>query len=178
MRSEDGKLFANKLGTLSLLLALAVACRAEAATAQAGGAVSAADRTTILRAQNLTADASGKVENECGENVTPQFLPAELGGSVGRAVLLVMAGGPNAATCYGDGPGLSLMKREGAAWRMIYSSRGGYLAILPTEHGGVRDLAFAGPGFEHPLWTWNGREYAHAGRSVGDAETAKAIVLP
>ncbi len=144
----------------------------------AAGAVAAADRAAILRALSLAADAKGQVENECGEKVTPQFLPAELGGAVGTAVVLAMGGGPNLASCYGDGPGLSLMKREGARWRLIYSSRGGFMSILPTQHGAVRDLAFAGPGFEYPLWIWNGTEYAPAGRSISDAEVAKGTILP
>ncbi len=148
------------------------------AQTQAVGALTDADRAAILLSQNLSADASGQVENDCGERVTPQFLPAEVGGAVGSATLLAMSGGPNYASCYGDGPGLTLLKREGAAWRAIYSSRGGYLAILPSQTNGVRDIAFAGPGFEHPLHVWNGNVYVHSGRSVADAAMADATTLP
>lgn len=151
---------------------------AGAQTQAAAGALTDSDRAAILLSQNLSADASGQVENECGERVTPQFLPAELGGAVGAATLLAMSGGPNSASCYGDGPGLTLLKHEGAAWRAIYSSRGGFLAILPSQTNGVRDIAFAGPGFEHPLHIWNGTEYAPAGRSVADAAMGSATILP
>jgi hypothetical protein len=151
--------------------------QAEPATAATPGA-SPADRASILRSMKISSDARGQVENECGERVTPRFRPAEMGGAVGTAVLLVIEGGPNTASCYGDGPALLLLKREGAGWREIYSSRGGYLAILKTMHGGVRDIAFAGPGFQHPLWTWSGTKFAPANGTVGDAQTADATILP
>jgi hypothetical protein len=149
-----------------------------AASGQTTGVATTADQAAILRVMNLTADRNGKVENECGDRVTPQFLPAEMGGAVGTAVLFVMVGGDSMASCYGDGPGLWLMKREGAAWRSVYDSRGGYLAILPTQHNGVHDIAFAGPGFDHPLFSWNGTEFAPANRSVADAQMENATLLP
>ncbi len=140
--------------------------------------LSAADRAAILAALNLSADARGLVENECGERVEPLFRQVDLGGGVGQAALLAMGGGPNMASCYGDGPGLTLLKREGASWRAIYSSRGGFLAVMPSQTRGVRDIAFAGPGFEHPLHRWDGAEYIPAGRSVADAAMAGATILP
>jgi hypothetical protein len=170
-----------------LLLALA-ACGPAASPGGAGaqtaaaptqtGALGEGERIALLASLNLRADAAGLVENECGEKVTPQVRLVELGGAVGTAALLVMEGGPNTATCYGDGPGLTLLRRDGASWRAIYASRGGFLAVLPSQTGGVRDIAFAGPGFEHPLWVWNGSEYAPAGRSIADAQMAGATILP
>lgn len=151
---------------------------AQAPPTAAAAELSAADRASILRSQNLTADAGGMVENECGDKVAPQFLPADMGGADGTATLLAMGGGPNSATCYGDGPGLTLMMRDGANWRAIYSSRGGFMAIMPSQTRGVRDIAFAGPGFEHPLHTWNGTAFAPSGRSVADAAMANATFLP
>lgn len=148
--------------------------RAESSAA----AVSSADRASILRSLKMVADSRGQVENECSEKVTPQFLSADLGGVVGVAVLLVVEGGPNSVSCYGDGPGLTLMKREAVGWRNIYSSRGGYMAILKTQHGGVHDIAFAGPGFKHPLWTWNGTTFTLSKRTVSDAQTAGAKIFP
>lgn len=153
---------------------------AEAQTAQTAtpGAPTVADQTAILRAVGLTAGRDGKVENECGDRVTPQFVPAEMGGAVGTAILFVMVGGESMASCYGDGPGLWLMKREGATWRSVYDSRGGYLAILPTQHNGVHDIAFAGPGFDHPLYTWNGMTFVAADRGIADAQMENATILP
>jgi hypothetical protein len=158
-------------------LAVTGAAQAQSRTAATPGA-SPADRTSILRSMKIVADSRGQVENDCGERVTPRFQSADMGGAVGTAVLFVMEGGPNTASCYGDGPGLILLKREGAGWREIYSSRGGYMAILKTMHGGVRDIAFAGPGFQHPLWTWNGARFAPSKSTVSDAQTSSATILP
>lgn len=169
--------------TVILLLAIAACGQpaapidAEAQTVAAAD-LSAADHAAILQSQNLRADARGMVENECGERVEPQFRTVDLGGDVGIAALLAMSGGPNSATCYGDGPGLTLLKREGAAWRAIYSSRGGFLAVMSSRTRGVADIAFAGPGFEYPLWTWNGTAYVSANRSIGDTQIANATILP
>ncbi|MGQ0383679.1 MAG: hypothetical protein ACT4UP_03195 [Gammaproteobacteria bacterium] len=142
--------------------------------AAAGGDAAFADHAAILRALALQAGPQGQVVNECGELVTPQFLSAELGGAVGTAILFAISGGPDLATCYGDGPGLHLMLRDGASWREIYAARGRMLAILPTTTGGVHDLADGGPGFSFPVWTWNGRVYVPAGREISDAELANA----
>jgi hypothetical protein len=71
-----------------------------------------------------------------------------------------------------------LVRRAGADFRMIYSNQGGFLVILPTQTNGVRDIAHGGPGFQHPVFAWNGAEYAPAGRSVADAEMGDATFLP
>jgi len=154
------------------LLSLAfVACDRETAAAVAGP-LTDADRAAILATMQLSADATGLVENECGDRVTPQFLPAEFGGSVGTAILFAIGGGPSMAACYGDGPYIQLMKREAGGWRGIYSARGRVLVILPTSTGGVRDIADGGPGFSFPVWSWNGTAYTPAGREISDAELA------
>lgn len=163
-----------------VVLVLAACGQPEAANGQADarGPAPGPDHGAILAALNLSADAAGLVENECGERVEPQFKQVELGGAVGQATLLVMTGGPNSISCYGDGPGLTLLAHAGDAWRAIYSSRGGFLAVMPTKTQDVADIAFAGPGFEHPLWVWNGSEYVAADRSVADAAMNDATLLP
>lgn len=153
------------------------AAQAPAAQVANGAAatLSAADQTAILATQHLRADAHGLVMNECNDRVTPQFLHADVG--LGETVLLVMVGGPNGGyTCYGDGPGLYLLKHEGAAWREIYTSRGGYMIILPTMHHGARDLAFGGPGMSFPTSYYNGTTYG-AGGEISDLP-ANAPSLP
>jgi hypothetical protein len=139
-----------------------------------------ADQAKILETLRLSANAGGQVMNECGDLVTPQFLPTELGGSAGTAILFAMGGGPTMASCYGDGPDLHLLKPETGGWREIYSARGRILIILPTATGGVRDIADGGPGFSFPVWSWDGTRYAHAGRDISDAELSKleATYLP
>ncbi len=170
----------RSLTAATTLLSLALAACGPPAVTTDGRALTDADRAAILGALRLSANAEGQVLNECGELAMPQFLPAELGGRVGTAVLFAMSGGPTTAACYGDGPDLHLLMREATGWREIYSARGRMLIILPTSTGGVRDIGDGGPGFSFPVWTWNGSRYAPAGREISDAELSKtnATYLP
>jgi len=138
--------------------------------------VGEADKAAILAANHLEANPLGLVRNECGDMVTPQFIPANVG--LGDTILFVMVGGPDGGyTCYGDGPDLHLMKKDPAQWREIYASRGGFMVILPTTHGGAHDLAFGGPGMSHARYRWNGASYAQSGE-VSDDELSAAPSLP
>jgi hypothetical protein len=164
----------------SLTLFLVLAACASGAAQPDGRALTAGDRAAILRALHLSADPQGRIKNECGDLVMPQFLQAELGGRAGTAVLFAVPGGPTTASCYGDGADLHLTIREGAGWRQVYSARGRMLIILPTSTNGVHDIGDGGPGFSFPVWTWNGREYRPSGRDISDAELSKvkATYLP
>jgi hypothetical protein len=147
-----------------------------ATQAPTAGSLTDADRAGILKTLGLKSNPRGQVMNACDELVTPQYLAAELGGSIGTATLFAISGGPRMASCYGDGPDLHLMMRDGAAWREIYAARGRMLIILPTSTAGVRDLADGGPGSSFPVWTWNGKRYAAARRSISDAQLEKLDV--
>lgn len=142
------------------------------------GAMTDADRAAVLATLKLSADAKGQVLNECGEPITPQLVPVDVGSGVGSAVLVVMSGGPRQASCYGDGPGLTLLRRAGGGWKEIYSSRGGFLAIMKDTHNDAQDLVFAGPGLSHPLFTWNGTTYVRADREVPDDRLEGTTILP
>jgi hypothetical protein len=154
----------------------ATEAQAQSGAAAPAGELTGADRAAFLRAINARLDAQGMLENECGEKVTPRIIPVDLGGAVGVAQLFVMEGGPNTATCYGDGPNLQLFKHEGAAWREIYSARGRMIIVLTTAHAGVHDIADGGPGNSFPVWQWNGSAYANAGRQVPDSVDAVAYL--
>ena len=176
----------------AVLMLAAVACGQPANNAQAqpnhatatavvpaapAGALGAADKTAILTGVHLHADARGLVMNECGDAVTPQYIPADVG--LGQTILFVMVGGPNGGySCYGDGPDLHLMKHDGAAWREIYATRGGMIIILPTTHNGAHDLAFGGPGMSHATSRWTGTAYGAGPDIADDAIPASAPVLP
>lgn len=182
----------NLISTLALAAAMAAcgqpsatgpseaqAQAAEAASAPAAGAeATAAERAAILAALGARASAAGQLENECGEMVTPQFLAADLGPGVGRAIAFVMEGGPNTAACYGDGPLVQLMRFNNGAWSEIYRNRGGGLIILSTQHNGGNDLADGGPGFSFPVWEFNGGTYVNANRQVPDSALNDARFLP
>ena len=163
----------HALQAAATLCLLAAAAYSQQGRTPEARPVTDADRAAILAALGLTGDPRGQVMNACGELSIPQFLQAELGGSVGTATLFAISGGPNTSACYGDGPDLHLMIRNGADWREIYSARGRMLIILPTSTAGVRDIGDGGPGFTFPVWVWNGTRYANAGREISDAELSK-----
>ena len=131
-----------------------------------------------MKTANLTANAQGQVKNECDDMITPQLLPVDLGPAVGASVLLVMSGGPTLASCYGDGPGLTLFRHVGGSWKQIYSSRGASLVVMKEQHNGAPDIVFGGPGFSHPAYEWNGTDYEPAKRDVPDARIEDATILP
>lgn len=172
--------------SFSVFLALAACGQAAApsdADAQTSGPattgdVTEAEKSAILAAMNLRANAQGQVENECSEMVTPQFLVTDFGPGVGRAIAFVIGGGPNSATCYGDGSLVAVYRSTGGAWREIYMQRGGMPAILSTQHNGGNDIAAGGPGFSFPVWEWNGNEYVNANREVPDSALSDARFLP
>jgi hypothetical protein len=146
--------------------------------ASASGEVTAADRTAILAVLQMRANAQGQVENACGEMVTPQFQVADVGASVGRAVVFAIGGGATMASCYGDGPLVLLMRNTGGAWNQIYEVRAGSIIVLPTQHGGANDLAHGGPGFSFAVSQWNGSTYVDANRTVADSALSDARFLP
>ncbi len=150
-----------------------------AAAAAAGAAITDADKAAVLRAIGLTAaNAQGRVMNECGELSTPQYAVAPLGGGAGNGILFAMGGGPNTATCYGDGQLLHLFVRDGSGLREVYSARGRMFVLMTSTTRGVRDIADGGPGFSFPLWTWNGTTYVYSGREVPDSALNDATFLP
>ncbi|HET9229868.1 MAG TPA: hypothetical protein VFO00_01185, partial [Vitreimonas sp.] len=123
-------------------------------------------------------NAQGQVENECGDLVTPEFRPLDLGSGVGRAVAFIIGGGPSAAACYGDGPLIVVYRNTGGAWRQIHMLRGGMMIILSTQHRGANDVANGGPGFSFPVLEWNGATYVSANREVGDSTLGNARFVP
>lgn len=176
--SNDQAREADTAATTAAAAGTTSAPAATSPTSPSSSAISDADRAAILKTLELTADAKGQVLNECGDRVTPQLFSVDVGKAVGTAVLVAMSGGPSLATCYGDGPGLTLMRQFDGRWTQIYSSRGGSLAILKETHNGAQDLVFAGPGFSHPLFTWNGTTYVRADSEVPDDKIGNAVFLP
>jgi hypothetical protein len=169
------------LSALAVSTALAlIACSPAAAPGDASAqtALTDADKAAILTTLSLSANAQGQVENECGERVTPQYVPTDLGSGVGRAVAFVIGGGPNTVSCYGDGSLVQLMRWDGSSWREIYMNRGGSMIVLPTTHHNANDLADGGPGFSFPVWEWNGNEYVSANRTVPDSALNDARFVP
>jgi len=159
-------------------IAIAALSGAFASAQPAAPAVAQADRTAILHTLNMPPDARGRVMNACDERVAPQYFNVNLGGSVGAAVLVLVTGGPNMVTCYGDVPGVFfLMKRDGGAFHQIFTGQG-YFVILPSTHLGVHDLSIGGPGMSFPLYTWNGHDFSASSRQISDATLATGQQYP
>jgi hypothetical protein len=148
-----------------------------AATAQSGE-VTAEERTAILTALNMRANARGQVENECGERVTPQFTVADIGSGPGRVVAFTIGGGPNMLTCYGDGALTIFMRNHNNAWGEIWQGRPGGAIVLSTQHNNGNDIATGGPGFSFPVSQWNGTTYVNANRTVPDSQLGDARFIP
>lgn len=171
----------------SLFFALAACGQAAApseADAQTAGAaaqsgeVTAAERTAILAALNLPADAQGRVLNACDERVTPQFTVADIGSGPGRVIAFTIGGGPNMLTCYGDGALTTFMRNHNGAWGEIWQGSPGGAIVLSTQHNGGNDIATGGPGFSFPVAQWNGTTYVNANRTVADSELSDARFIP
>lgn len=119
----------------------------------------------------------GQVINACDEAVTPMLTPVELGGAVGTAQLLVIPGGPNTVSCYGDNPGdMHLLMADGAGWRSVFNG-GGFIMVLPDTRNDVHDFALGGPGFSFPVFQWDGVSFT-AGGEISDQDLQALGELP
>lgn len=147
------------------------------ATAQSGD-VTDAERSAILTALSMRANAQGQVENECGEMVTPQFQVADIGSGPGRVVAFTIGGGPNMLTCYGDGALTIFFRQNNGAWGEIWQGRPGGAIVLSTQHNNGNDVATGGPGMSFPVSQWNGAAYVSANRNVSDGELGDARFIP
>ncbi len=170
----------------SLLFALA-ACGQTAAPSEAdaqtagaaqSGEATPAERTAIIATLQLRADGQGRVENECGERVTPQFQVANIGAGPGRVIAFTIGGGPNQLTCYGDGSITILMRQNNGTWSEIWRGQPGGAIILSTQHNNGNDIATGGPGFSFPVSQWNGTTYVSANRTVADSALGDARFIP
>jgi hypothetical protein len=150
---------------------------AQTATAQSGD-VTSAERSAILTALQMRSDAQGRVQNDCGEMVTPQFTVADLGSGPGRVIAFTIGGGPNMLTCYGDGALTTFMRQNNGAWGEIWRGSPGGAIVLSTQHNGGNDIATGGPGFSFPVSEWNGTTYVSANRTVADSQLSDARFIP
>jgi hypothetical protein len=126
-------------------------------------AFGAADAVALAKLVGIKDAGSGQVMNACDEAVVPTVTPIEFGGAVGTAQLLVIPGGPNQMTCYGDNPGeMFLLMADGAGFKTVFNGMG-FVTVLPKTHKDVHDFALGGPGFTFPVYVWNGKEFAQKG---------------
>lgn len=143
-------------------------------TASTPSAVSDEERMLVLAATGLDHDPDGLTINDCGEAVEPDVHAIDMGGDVGRALLVVIKGGPTTAACYGDtGMKFFLMRQDGDNYKTVASDMG-HFAVMDTQTQGVKDFAVGGPGFEFPVYEWNGRTFVSL-RTISDAELPATV---
>ena len=72
------------------------------------------------------------------------------------------------------GQGVALFtKNSQQAYELQPEVAGGIAVILDSKTNGYPDLVIAGPGFEFPLYRWNGRIYTYT-RNISDDELQNA----
>ena len=103
----------------------------------------------------LSKDRKGFVDDE-GREVSTTVRALELNGDTTPEVLVILG---SAALFGAAGSAVVLyVKRRGT-----YESNLGFPAadveVLPARTRGYRHLRISGPGFECPVWKWNGRDY-------------------
>jgi hypothetical protein len=129
---------------------------------------------SLYRAVNVVDAGNGQVINACGEAVTPQVHSVDMSGVVGTAVLVAISGGEESPGCYGiTGTAVTLLRRNDTTFQVVFSGLG-QMALMPGSHGGVRDFALGGPGFEFPVYGWNGVTFVQMG-SIADSEFPEPI---
>jgi hypothetical protein len=142
-----------------------------------GAALAAPEAAELGKAIGMTIAEGGTVENMCGEVVETTVTPIDFGGAVGIAHLLLIPGGPDTLTCYGDVPGdMYMFVAETGGFRQVFAG-GGYIMVLPSVHDGVHDFALGGPGFAFPRYVWNGTEFEAKGE-ISDQDLAALGAIP
>jgi hypothetical protein len=72
------------------------------------------------------------------------------------------------------GEGVALfIKNSQQAYEHQVEVAGGIAVILDTQTNGYPDLVIAGPGFEFPLYKWNGKSYVYT-RNISDDDLQNA----
>lgn len=67
---------------------------------------------------------------------------------------------------------LLFIKDKTGNYQTNFGFSGAMPVIMPTKNGGYPDLLIGGPGFEFPVWRWNGKEYVYY-RKITDKSLGK-----
>lgn len=172
-------------GALAAILLLSLtACgqsetRAAAATPAAAqpanpNSLSATQLVAAAKSIGIPLRSGGQVMNACGTSVTPKAYRAKVGGAAAPAWLYAVSGGSIKDSCYGKAEAaVWLLKESGTSFRILVNGFG-RLALLPTEHDGVKDVAIGGPGLEASVYAWTGKAYKKQGQ-IKDSNMPPAI---
>jgi hypothetical protein len=137
---------------------------------QSGSRLTAAEKNTLFRQLGLQVAADKKGFRMDGFNVGARAYPVDLNKDGMEEVFVVMDG-----LLFGNtGQGVALfIKNSTGVYVQQEEVAGGIAVILDRQSGGYPELVIAGPGFEFPLYRWNGKTYTYV-RNISDDELQSA----
>ena len=143
----------------SLIAGAMAVCAVPAVAAPAQQAVSAADRTAVMRAAGFVSKGGKWLggDGNCEAMIEPQDV-RDLNGD-GTAEIIITETG---TFCYGaTGQGFYIMQKTPAGgWKTFFQSQGIPEFQATKGVGGWPDIELGGPGFCFPVVRYNGRDYA------------------
>lgn len=137
---------------------------------QSGSKLTPAQKNTLFRKLGLQVAADKKGFRMDGFDVGAKAYPVDLNKDGMEEVFVIMDG-----LLFGNtGEGVALFIRNSAGeYALQEEVAGGIAVILDTKSNGFPELVIAGPGFEFPLYRWNGKSYTHV-RNISDDELQSA----
>lgn len=137
---------------------------------QSGSRLTAAEKNAIFRKLGLQVAADKKGFRMDGFDVGARAYPVDLNKDGGEEVFVIMDG-----LLFGNtGQGVALfMKNSAGVYEHQEEVAGGIAVILGTQSHGYPELVIAGPGFEFPLYRWNGKHYTYV-RTISDDDLQNA----
>lgn len=137
---------------------------------QSNSKLTTAEKNAIFRMLELKVAADKKGFRMDGFDVGAQAYPVDLNKDGVEEVFVIMDG-----LLFGNtGQGVALfMKNSARGYEQQEEVAGGIAVILGTRSNGYPELVIAGPGFEFPLYRWNGKSYSYA-RNISDDDLQNA----
>jgi hypothetical protein len=118
--------------------------------------VTSNEAMAAFQTAGIQASGIDKAVDDCGGPVKPALDRVALGGLVGNALKIEIA----SRNCYDRlGKRIWLLKQEGRSFKVIFDERTLGVQILPTKHNNVADIKLSMPGYDQPIWAWDGARY-------------------
>lgn len=144
--------------------------------AKSGSRLTDAEKKLVFQELGLKLMPDGKTLMSEDFEVEARVYPTDLNADGKEDVFVVMS----SAALYGNtGQGYALfLKNAAGSYTQQNEGGAGIPAVLKTKNMGFPDLLVGGPGFEHPVYRWNGREYKlYKKLKDGSAESQAAQYL-
>lgn len=137
---------------------------------QSGSSLTASEKNTLFRKLGLQVAENKKGFRMDGFEVGAKAYPVDLNKDGVEEVFVIMDG-----LLFGNtGQGVALfIKNSAGVYEQQEEVAGGIAVILEGPSSGYPQLVIAGPGFEFPLYRWNGKSYTYV-RNISDDELQNA----